>query len=93
MDFDSGGNLNSFYPDGSPSITFSQNYDNDKGKKGEWLEFETSYHPSNVEECLFRLPKDTNEIYLIPEHHYPFAHKIFWEWRADSLVTEERLGE
>ncbi len=93
LDFDSDGDLISFYPDGSPSITFSQNYDNDKGKKGEWLEFETSYHPSKVEECLFRFPKDTNEIYLIPETHYAFAHSVFWEWRADNLVREERLGD
>ena len=93
LDFDSDGNLNSFYPDGSPSITFGQNYDNDKGEEGEWLEFETSYHPSNVNKCLLRLPKDFTEIYLIPEIHYSFAHKIYWEWREDFLVREERLGE
>jgi hypothetical protein len=93
LDFDSDGNLNSFYPDGSPYITFGQNYDNDKGEEAEWLEFETSYHPSNVNECLIRLPKDYTEIYLIPEIYYSFAHKIFWEWREDSLVREERLGK
>jgi hypothetical protein len=82
-----------FYSDGSPISFFENNYDKDKGAEGKWLEFETSYHPSNVNECLFRLPKDSTEIYLIPETHYAFAHRIFWEWRADSLVTEERLGE
>ena len=93
LDLNSDGSPKYFYSNGSPIIPFENNYDKDKGAEGGWLEFETSYHPSNVSECLIRLPKDSTEIYLIPEPHYLFAHKIFWEWRADCLVTEERLGE